>query len=58
MIELVRRGSKIQVRLDDGRRMKVVGEIRQVEGGYQYFPKGQKTGGDVLPTINAVRATL
>jgi len=24
---------------------KVVGEIRVIEGGYQYFPKGQKEGG-------------
>lgn len=49
-----------QVRLDD----KIVGEIRNVprfvsieghEGlmareGYQYFPKGSKTGGDIFET--------
>jgi hypothetical protein len=44
----------IKVRLD-GRQ---VGEIRKVEGGYQYFPKGQRTGGPVLPTVTAVQRSL
>lgn len=58
MIELVRKGTKVQVKLFDGRRSKITGEIRQVEGGYQYFPTGSKVGGEILKTIGAVRATL
>lgn len=44
----------LQVRLDG----RIIGEIRKVEGGYQYVPKGQKTGGDILPTVNAVQRSL
>lgn len=35
-----------------------VGEIRQVEGGHQYFPKGQKEGGEVFATVAQVKASL
>lgn len=37
---------------------KAIGVIKEVEGGYQYFPKGSKTGGDILASVAAVRATL
>lgn len=33
---------------------KIVGEIRSVATGFQYFPKGQKKGGDIFPTIGKV----
>lgn len=36
----------------------VVGEIRQVAGGYQYFPKGQKTGGAVWPSITGCKRDI
>lgn len=36
----------------------IVGEIRPVEGGWQYFPKGQKQGGEVFPTLRAVQADI
>ena len=45
---------KIQVKLDG----KMIGEIRQVSGGYQYFPKGQKIGGAVYGSIEAVKRSL
>lgn len=37
---------------------RVIGEIRKVEYGYQYFPKGQINGGDVLPTVADVQDSL
>lgn len=37
---------------------KAVGEIRSVVGGYQYFPKGSKNGGELLRTIEMVKASL
>lgn len=36
----------------------ISGEIRKVEGGYQYFPKGSKTGGDVFETLSQVHKSL
>lgn len=36
----------------------IVGEIRKVTGGYQYFPKLCKTGGDVFPSVVAVQRSL
>lgn len=48
------RYAPVKVRLDG----KHCGEIRPVEGGWQYFPKGQRIGGDVLPTISAVQRSL
>lgn len=39
----------------DGR---VIGEIRPVSGGYQYFPKGQKTGGTVWPSITGCKRDI
>jgi hypothetical protein len=44
----------VVVRLDG----KIVGQIRKVTDGFAYFPKGQTTGGKVLPTVNAVKRTL
>jgi len=37
---------------------KRIGEIRTVDGGFQYFPKGQKKGGDVFPTLAACKQSL
>jgi len=54
MISYVYGNSGVSVRIDGV----VVGEIRKVEGGFQYFPKGQSKGGEVLPTVMAVRRTL
>lgn len=39
----------------DGR---ICGEIRKVDGGFQYFPKGQKSGGEVFKTVQAVQRSL
>lgn len=49
-------GANIIVRVDD----KLVGHITQVEGGYQYFPKGRgkKIGGEIFPTIKQVKESL
>jgi len=37
---------------------KLVGHIEYVGKGYQYKPKGQKTGGDVFSTLVAVKKSL
>lgn len=42
---------------------KVIGTIRTVErlhhpDGYQYFPKGQKTGGELFNTLGACKLSL
>ena len=37
---------------------KIVGHIKKVDGGFQYFPKGCKDGGDILPTVFAVKQSL
>lgn len=43
---------------------KPIGEIREVEHprsvypGFAYFPKGQKDGGDVFPTVEACKTSL
>ncbi|MHC4314761.1 MAG: hypothetical protein ACYSW3_20120 [Planctomycetota bacterium] len=49
----------LKVRLDK----KVVGEIRKVKidkdsDGYQYFPKGQKTGGAIFNSVPEVQNSL
>jgi len=36
----------------------VVGEIRKIGGGYQYFPKGQSQGGEILSSVLAVKRSL
>ena len=42
------------VRLDG----KICGEIRKVKTGFQYFPKGQKEGGEIFETVQAVQKSL
>ena len=56
MIEYILKKNKkhLQVCLDG----KICGEIREVTGGYQYFPKGSKVGGDVYPTLEEVKHSL
>jgi len=54
MISYVCGNNGVSVRVEG----KVVGEIRKVDGGFQYFPKGQSKGGEVLPTVQAVKRTL
>ncbi len=44
----------IAVRLDG----KIVGSIKQVRGGYQYFPKGSMTGGETFTSVQAVKLSL
>ena len=39
----------------DGR---LVGEIRKVTGGYQYFPKGAKKGGEIFRSVGDVKRSL
>lgn len=45
---------KFTVKLDG----KTAGEIRSVKGGWQYFPKGQKTGGAVFPHFEDCEQSL
>lgn len=44
----------VEVRLDG----KLVGIIKTVIGGYQYFPKGSKVGGTIHKTIDQVKYVL
>ena len=44
----------LRVRLDG----RTCGEIRKVDGGFQYFPKGAKVGGEVMPSIDLVQRSL
>jgi len=44
----------IEVRLDK----KHIGNIKEGERGFQYFPKGQKDGGDVFSTIEKCKGSL
>jgi hypothetical protein len=37
---------------------KVVGRIKRVDGGWQYFPKGQSTGGDIFPSVGLCKQSL
>ncbi len=46
--------TRIAVKLDG----RPIGEIRQVPGGWQYFPKGHKEGGDVFPTLEGCKRSL
>jgi hypothetical protein len=39
----------------DGR---ICGSIKKVTDGYQYFPKGSKSGGEILSTVGAVQRSL
>jgi hypothetical protein len=44
----------LKVRLDG----RVSGEIRKVLGGYQYFPKRGKNGGEIFSSVAAVQGSL
>ena len=44
----------IRVKLDK----KHVGDIKEVTGGYAYFPKGSKKHGDIFPSQIAVMADV
>ncbi len=44
----------IKVKLDG----KIIGHIKYVEGGWQYFPKGQKKGGEVFKSLMQVQLSL
>ena len=37
---------------------KKVGEIKKVVGGWQYFPKGSKQGGDIFKKISECEDSL
>lgn len=37
---------------------KIIGKIKDVKTGWQYFPKGQKTGGDVYTSKFACMQSL
>ena len=37
---------------------KVIGIIKEVIGGFCYFPKGSKTGGEIFTTIAACKSSL
>ena len=39
----------------DGKR---VGSIMAAKGGYQYWPMGNSTPGEIMPTVDAVKKTL
>jgi hypothetical protein len=56
MIEVIKARDKAvwKVKLDK----KLVGEIRFLNPGFQYFPRGSKEGGGVLPSLNAVIKSL
>ena len=44
----------LKVRIDGG----ICGEIRKVAGGFQYFAKGSKIGGDIYPSVAGVQRSL
>ncbi len=44
----------LKVKLDN----RHVGEIRKVKDGYQYFPKDEKTGGEVFTSVPDVQNSL
>lgn len=44
----------LKVRLDGN----YVGDICKVEGGFQYFPKGCKIGGEILNSVSMVQRSL
>lgn len=47
MITIIPDGKNCKVKLEG----KIVGAIKQVKGGFQYFPKGSKNGGEVFPLL-------
>lgn len=49
-----RSSSTIWVRLED----RNAGYIREVQGGFQYVPRGQKDGGEVFDSVGAVKRSI
>ncbi len=37
---------------------KIVGHIKKVNDGWQYFPKGKKTGGEIFRTYQQAQKSL
>lgn len=37
---------------------RIIGHIKSVEGGWQYFPKGQKKGGEISKSMMKVQLSL
>lgn len=46
--------TSVLVKLKD----KTVGTIKEVEGGFAYFPKGSKKSGRTYPSIDQVKQSL
>ena len=53
MLEFIK-NTEISVKLDK----RIIGKIKQVNGGWQYFPKGSKRGGEVFSTESACKQSL
>jgi len=47
-------GNPVKVKLDG----RVIGEIRRVPEGWQYYPKGRKNGGDVFSSYARVKQSI
>lgn len=54
MIEYLLSSGNLKVRLDG----KIIGSIHTINGGFQYFPKGSKTGGKLFPSLEACKRSL
>lgn len=54
MITYTTKPTVVEVRVEG----RLFGHIKQVPGGYQYFPLGQKTGGGVFKTLTEVKSCL
>ena len=37
---------------------KVAGRIKRVDGGWQYFPKGQSSSGEIFPSVGLCKQSL
>lgn len=44
----------IRVRINN----KLIGEIKKVETGWQYFPKGKKEGGEIFKDVRECKRSL
>jgi len=54
MITYIETKGKITVKLDN----KIVGHIKHVIGGYQYFPVGNKNGGTIFKDLAMLKKSL
>lgn len=54
MITYIETKGKITVKLNN----KIVGHIKNVSGGYQYFPAGNKNGGNVFKDLGMLKKSL